>query len=134
MNVVGAFIEALARRQRHLVSTFHLHRDRTFQHVNTYLRIVPMDGARKARRKIYGIHENFPVGRFCERARYQRLDSLLRHQGAGCQTDQDQHPAWVQAESASVQIRVRGASEMVELLFHDCYLLQPILGLMWSKE
>src|SRR5215472_10892535 len=50
VNVIRALIESLAGRQRHFLTTFHLHDDRTLHQVDERVRIVPMDGIDAARR------------------------------------------------------------------------------------
>src|SRR5215471_4005368 len=42
MNIVGPLIERLARRQRDFFSSFHLHDDGAFEHVDKRVRIVPV--------------------------------------------------------------------------------------------
>ncbi|HSU33689.1 MAG TPA: hypothetical protein VLJ11_20845 [Bryobacteraceae bacterium] len=40
MNIVGAFIESLAGRQRDFLATFHLHDNGAFQYIQKRMRIV----------------------------------------------------------------------------------------------
>ena len=89
VNIVGIFIKALAWPQRDFFSPSHLHHDGALQHVNTHLRIVAVDRAREARRKVYGVHQNFLAGISCQSMRYDGPDSFLcaygvgHHEGAG---------------------------------------------------
>jgi len=137
MDIAGAFVEALAGPQGDLVSAFHLHLDRTFQHVNKNLRIVTVDRARKPRREVHGVHQNFLAGNFCQSMRHQRLDSLLPHEGpnaeqaAGDEECQHQHRFEAHA-TTSVQIRLQdthslasvpGRFEVIESGFQRVYLL-----------
>ncbi len=45
MDVVRAFIKRLPGKQRHRLSSFHLHHDRALQHVDERIGIVPVDGS-----------------------------------------------------------------------------------------
>src|SRR5690242_17295141 len=46
MNVVGAFIEGLSRRQGYLFSALQLHDDGALQHIDERMGVVPVDCAR----------------------------------------------------------------------------------------
>lgn len=57
---------------------------------------MTVDGARKSRRKIYGVHQSLLAEKSCQIFRYERGDNLLRHrrrdpslrfQRAGCGQD-----------------------------------------------
>jgi hypothetical protein len=50
MNVVGALIECLSRRQGDRLSAFDLHHDSTLEYVNKHVSVVLMDRVRTTRR------------------------------------------------------------------------------------
>src|SRR5215510_608592 len=59
MNIVRAFIKGLAWCQSHFLSTFHLHDDRTLQHIDECMGIVPVDRIHAARRVFHCDHQDF---------------------------------------------------------------------------
>jgi len=63
VNIVRSFIKGLAWLQREFFLPSHLHHYGALQHVNRHLRIVAVDRARIARRKVYGVHESFLAGK-----------------------------------------------------------------------
>src|SRR6185436_4424372 len=84
MDIVGAFIEGLSGIQRHLRSSLHLHHDRTLQHVDECIGIVPVDRIRSAGGILDGDHHDFFAGKVGQRLLHERRDrGLLGGQPAG---------------------------------------------------
>src|SRR4051794_31300188 len=46
VNILGTFIKSLTRCQGYFLSASYLHYDRSFQHINKSVRVVPMDWIR----------------------------------------------------------------------------------------
>src|SRR5215813_12320863 len=90
MNIVGAFIEGLSRRQGYLLSTLDLHHDGAFQHVDHRMGIVSVDRARPPGRMLHDDHQHFLAGILRKIFRHKRRDlGLLSHRRAGHEAEQN---------------------------------------------
>ena len=74
VDVVGPFIEGLARCQGDFLAALDLHDDRPFQHVDEGVRIVTMNRVDRARRILDGDHLDFLAGVLRQRLRHERRD------------------------------------------------------------
>jgi hypothetical protein len=84
VNVIGPLVERLSRRQRDFLAAFDLHDDRSLQHVDHCVRIVPVDRVDGARRIFHCDHQQFLAGVIRQGLRQQRLyDGLVRSMRAG---------------------------------------------------
>src|SRR6478752_7449822 len=59
VNILGAFIEGLTRRQSDFLPASYLHDDRAFEDINKPMRVVPMDWVLTAWRILDQEHETF---------------------------------------------------------------------------
>src|SRR5215472_1839532 len=87
VDIIGAFVEGLTRRQSHFLFASDLHHDRAFQHINKRIGVVPMYFVRMPRRIFHRDHHTFFAGTLCQVFGHEwRYLSLLCYQRGGHET------------------------------------------------